>query len=72
MWVAVGVGSLVVIFLMVFVIVLYKRIKRRKVSKENYLGYPHMLLCRLKLEGGMKVWLLKQIKNDDMINFFLL
>ena len=71
MWVAVGVGGLVVVFLMVLVIALCRRIKRRKVSKDNYPGDLHMLLCRLKLEGEMKeVRLLEQPKNDMMF-FFL-
>lgn len=54
MWVVIGVGCLLVVVLMVVIICLCKRIKRKKVSKENHLGNLHMLLCRFQLVFGMK------------------
>uniref|UniRef100_A0A3Q3XE79 Ig-like domain-containing protein n=1 Tax=Mola mola TaxID=94237 RepID=A0A3Q3XE79_MOLML len=38
MWVIIGVGCLVVVLLMVIIICLYRRIKRKRVSKENHRG----------------------------------
>ena len=61
-WLAIGVGCLVVVLLMVFVIVMCKRIKRRKVSQDNKPGNLLMLLCRLRLF----VW----VKEDVLLAVF--
>ncbi|KAI3361155.1 hypothetical protein L3Q82_013359 [Scortum barcoo] len=49
-WVAGGVGCLVVVLLMVCVIILCKRIKRRKVSKRKSGNYPGSLYDALWIE----------------------